>query len=73
MRWIVELGCVDIAVEVSQLSSFLAMTSQVHIVSALQIMYYLSIKHKSLLVLDPSYADINLSELKSGKNWTAFY
>ena len=42
-------------------------------VSALHIIYYLRIMHNSLLVLDPSYADITLSEFKSDKNWNAFY
>ena len=38
MRWMVELGRIDIAVEVSQLSSFLAMPRQGHLVNAMYIM-----------------------------------
>ena len=73
MRWMVELGRVDISVEVSQLSSFLVMPHKGHMVSTLHIMYYLRIKHNSLLLLGPSYNYINLSEFKSYENWTAFY
>ena len=69
----VELGLVDIAVEVSQLSLFLSMPHKGYVVSALHIMSYLRINNNSRLVLDPSYADINLSEFKSDENWTAFY
>ena len=59
---------IDIAVEVSQLYSFLAMPRQGHLVNTLQIMYYLKIKHNSRLVLDPSYPGIDMSELNSNEN-----
>ena len=52
MRWMVKLGCVDISVEVSQLSSFIDMPRKRHMVSTLHIMSYLGIRHSSLLVLD---------------------
>ena len=65
MRWMVKLGRVDIAVEVYQLSFFLSIPRRGHMVSDLHIISYLRIKHNYLLVLDPSYADINLSEFKS--------
>ena len=65
MRWMVDLGKIDIAVEVSQLSSFLAMPRQGHLVNALHIMSYLKIKQNSMLVLDPSYPGIDMSEFKS--------
>ena len=58
MRWMVELGRIEIAVEVSQLSSFLAIPRQGHLVNALHIMSYLKIKHNYRLVLDPSYPGI---------------
>ena len=70
MRWMVKLGRVDIAVEVSQLSSFLDIPSKGHMVLALHIMSYLIIKHNPCLVLDPSYSDINLSEVKSDEKFT---
>ena len=41
MRWMVELGRIDIATEVSQLSSFLAMPREGHLINALHIMSHL--------------------------------
>ena len=61
MGWMVELERIYIDVEVSQLSSFLAMTRQGNLVNALQIMSYLKIKHNYRLVLDPSYPGIDMS------------
>ena len=73
MSWMVKLGRVDIAVEMYQLSSLLAVPRKGHMLSALHIIYYLRIRQNSFLVLDPSYADINLSEFNSDEKWTAFY
>ena len=73
MRWMVELGRIDIAVEVSQLSYFLAMPRKGRLLSALQSMSYLKIKHNYRLVLDPSYPGIDISEFKSNENWEPFY
>ena len=73
MRWMVELGRIDIAVEVSQLSSFLAMPRKGHLEAATHIMSYLRNKHNSRLVLDPTYSRIDYSEFKSNEDWAAFY
>ena len=73
MSWMVELGRVDIAVEVYQLSSLLAIPRKGYMLSALHIMSYLKIRQNSCLFLDPSYADIHLSEFNSYEKWTAFY
>ena len=73
MRWMVELGRVDIGVEVSQLSSFLAYPRQGHLEAALHIMSYLRVKHNSRLVLDPSYAEIDYAEFNVDADWHAFY
>ena len=64
MMWMVELGHVDIAVEVSIISSILAMTPNGHMSAALHIISCLRVKHYSCLILDPTYADINYSNLK---------
>ena len=73
LSWMVELGRVDIAVEVYQLLSLLAMPRKGYMLSALHIMSYLRIRQNSCLVLDPSYPDIHLSEFNSYEKWTAFY
>jgi hypothetical protein len=41
MRWMVELGCIDIATEVSMLSSYLACPRKGHLENALHVMGYL--------------------------------
>jgi hypothetical protein len=41
MRWMVELGCIDIATEVSMLSSYLACPCEGHLENALHVMGYL--------------------------------
>ena len=73
MRWILYLGRIDIAVEVSQISSFLAMTRKGYLVNTLHIISYLKIKHNSRMVLDPSYPGIDTSDFKSNENWAPFY
>ncbi len=42
MRWMVELGCIDIATEVSILSSYLACLREGHLENALHVMGYIS-------------------------------
>ncbi len=45
MRWMVELGQIDIATEVSMLSSYLACPREGHPENALHVMGYLQLKH----------------------------
>ena len=73
MRWMIELGRIDIATEVSQLSSYLAMPRKGHLLAALYVMSYLRVKHNSRIVLDPTYPDINKSQFESDEDWTEFY
>ncbi len=49
MRWMVELGRVDIAVEVSLLSSYLAYPWEGHLEAAIYIMGYPRLKHNTWL------------------------
>ncbi len=72
MRWMVELGRVDIATEVSMLSSYLAMPREGHLETALHIMGYLRKKHNSRLVFDSTYPVINKSDFPE-YDWTEFY
>jgi hypothetical protein len=68
----VELGCIDIATEVSFLSSHLAYPCKGHLVTALHIMSYLSQKHNTRLIFDPTYPKIDMGQF-SKYNWTKFY
>lgn len=47
--WAVQLGCIDIAIEVSLMLSNLAPTHKGHMDTALYIIYYLGLHHSSHL------------------------
>jgi hypothetical protein len=47
MRWVVELGCIDIATKISMLSSYLACPHEGHLENTLHVMGYLQLKHNS--------------------------
>ena len=73
MRWMVELGRIDIAVEVSNFSSFLAMPQKGHLHAACHIMSYLKHKHNSLCVMDPSSLNIKYSHFLKDQDWKGEY
>ena len=54
LRWIVELGRVDICLEVSMLSSHLALPREGHMQQVFQTFAYLKKYHNTELVYDPS-------------------
>ena len=62
----------DIATEVSLLSSYLAYSREGHLETALLIMGYLKNKHNTLLVFEPTYPDIDMGDFPK-YNWTEFY
>ncbi len=72
MRWMVELGRIDIATEIFMLSSYLAYPRECHLEAALHIMGYLRLKHNSRLIFDPTYPDIDHSAFPE-YDWTEFY
>ncbi len=72
MRWMVELGRIDITTEVSLLSSHLAYPQEGHLETALHIMSYLSQKHNTRFIFDPTYPKIDLGQFPQ-YNWTKFY
>ncbi len=55
MRWMVELGRIDIVTEVSMLSSYLACLHEGHFENALHVIGYLQLKHDSRLIFDLTY------------------
>jgi hypothetical protein len=73
LRWMVEIGRIDIATEVSILSSHLAYPREGRMEAALHIMAYLKQKHNSHLVFDPTYPSIDMSTFKKNKEWHDFY
>jgi hypothetical protein len=68
----VELGRVDIATEISLLSSHLAYPREGHLDAALHVMGYLKQKHNSRLIFDPTYPNINVSSFPT-YDWIKFY
>jgi hypothetical protein len=72
MSWMVELGCIDIANEVSLLSSHLVYPREGHLETALHIMSYLSQKHNTQLIFEPTYPKIDMGQFPQ-YNWTKFY
>jgi hypothetical protein len=72
MRWLVELGHIDIATEVSLLSSHLAYPSEGNLKTALHIMSYLSQKHNTRHIFDQTYPKIDMGQFPQ-YNWIKFY
>ena len=73
LRWIVELGRIDIGVEASMLASCMAMPRKGNLHQLFHVFAYLKNKHNARLVFDPSYPDINLDDYELDKDWTKFY
>jgi hypothetical protein len=70
LRWIVELGRVDICLEVSMMSSHLVLPREGHLEQVLQIFAYLKKYHNAELVYDPSDPVIDDTEFEV-KDWTS--
>jgi hypothetical protein len=62
-------GRTDIANEASQLSSYLATPRRGHVLRALHVMSCLKMNYDSRLALDPSYPEIDVSELEMDRDW----
>jgi hypothetical protein len=69
MRWIVELGRIDIVTEVSLLFSYLAYPCEGYLETALHMMSFLSHKHNTQLIVDPTYPKIEMGQIPQF-NWT---
>jgi hypothetical protein len=72
LRWMVELGRVDIITEVSLLASQTAMPREGHLDAMLRMFAHLKIKHNSRMVFDPTYPTIDMNDFKEC-DWKNFY
>jgi len=72
LRWMVELGRIDIITEVSLLSSHLALPREGHLEALLHVFAYLRSKHNSTIVFDPSYPSIDYDNFYEC-DWRDFY
>jgi hypothetical protein len=70
LRWIVEIGRVDICCEVSILSSCLAMPREGHLEQLFHIFAYLKGKHNTEMIFDPSIPDID-ENLFPKEDWSS--
>ena len=70
LRWITELGRVDICMETSAMASMMASPRQGHLDQLFHMFAYLRIKHNSLMVFDPSEPDIDESQFVR-EDWSA--
>ena len=72
LRWMVELGRIDIITEVSLLASQLALPRQGHLEAIFHLFGYLKINHNFMLALDPTYPKID-QRFNDGADWKTFY
>ena len=72
LRWIVELGRIDVMTEVSMLSSHLANPRQRHLDEAIRVFRYLKQNYTRMLVFDPTYPHIDESGFVE-HDWYHFY
>ena len=70
LRWIVELGRVDICLEVSMMASYLAMPRKGHLEQLFHIFSYLKKNHNAEMVFDPSDPDIEPNDFPR-QDWEA--
>ncbi|KAG7370183.1 reverse transcriptase RNA-dependent DNA polymerase [Nitzschia inconspicua] len=73
LRWIVELGRIDIITEVSSLASCLALPRKGHLEAVFHLYAYLKKKSNGTIVMDPTYPTIDLSRFNDGVDWSNFY
>ena len=69
LRWIVELGRVDITAEVSMMASHMALPRQGHLDQLFHIFAFLKYHHNSEMVFDPSEPNIDYDSLFPKESW----
>jgi len=72
LHWMVELGRVDIIVEVSMLASHMALPREGHLDAIFHIFGYLKNKHNARMVFDPTYPTIDKDNFQV-HDWKDFY
>jgi len=72
LRWMVELGRIDMIAEVSMLSSHLACPREGHLEAVFHIFSWLKVQHNRRLAFDPTYPDVDLEDFEF-QDWTEQY
>ena len=70
LRWMVELGRVDICLETSMMSSHLALPREGHLAQLFHMFLYLKKYHNTEMVFDPSEPDIDEVEFEK-EDWSS--
>ena len=70
LRWIVELGRADIAMETSALASMMALPRAGHLNAVYYMFSFLKSKHNGVMVFDPTEPDIDNSQFPT-QDWSA--
>ena len=70
LRWIVELGQVDVCLEVSMMSSHLALPREGHLEQVLHLFAYLKKYHNTELIYDPSDPVVDENDFKR-RDWAS--
>jgi hypothetical protein len=70
LRWMVELGRVDLTLEVSMMSSHLALPREGHLQQLYHIFAHLKRNHNSEMVFDPSDPEIDMAQFPR-QDWSA--
>ena len=69
LRWVVELGRIDLTNEVSMMASMMALPREGHLQQLFHIFAFLKIKHNSEMVFDPTPPDIDEGQFER-KDWS---
>lgn len=72
LRWICELGRIDIITEISLLASHLALPREGHLEAVYHIYAHLRSRHNARMCFDPTYPNIDMSDFKEC-DWKTFY
>ena len=72
LRWMVEIGRIDLTCEVSMMSSYSAAPREGHFAQLLRIFSYLKQHHHSRIVFDPSYPIIDTEKFPK-RDWNQYY
>ena len=73
LRWIVELGRIDIITEVSMLASQLALPREGHLEMVYRVFAFLGKRHNGMLAFDPTYPTVDMTQFNDGADWKNFY
>ena len=70
LRWIVELGRVDIVMETSAMASMMALPREGHLKVVFQMFAFLKLRHNAVMVFDPTEPEIDETQF-SREDWSA--